>query len=290
MNKRVFRASLLAAVATVFISMSAEAQRGGGGPDPNARNAPTPRLANGKPDLTGSWRTVSGAPEGASTGMFRRCSPFQSESCMEWTNQSIDWAFMASSRYDMNKPLYKPEHWDYVQALDMWTNRDDPVMTCLPLGLPRQGPPGRIFHTDTDITMLYRGGVDGAGGYPELRMIRHDKTEHTEDDEYAYAYFGVPIVRWEGDTLVLESIGFSDETWLGRGGYFHSDQMRIIERFTRTGNELLYEMTIDDPEVLLEPWVMHPRVLQISNNPTIIAERGSCTDTELDEVSTQIRH
>jgi hypothetical protein len=290
-KQHVFRASWVAAASMVLLSMSAQAQFGGpGGPDPNAKDAPTPRLANGKPDLTGSWRTVSGAPEGASTGMFRRCSPFQSESCMEWTNQSIDWAFMASSRYDMNKPLYRPEHWDKVQALDMWTNRDDPVMTCLPLGLPRQGPPSRIFHTDNDMTMIYRGGVDGAGGYVELRMVRHDKTEHNENDQYAYSYFGVPTVRWEGDTMVLESVGFSDETWFGRGGYFHTANMRATERFTRTGNEMVYEVTIEDPEVLAEPWVLTPRVMQLSGNDTVIAERGSCTDTEHDQVSSQYRH
>lgn len=289
--QRKFSVALVTAVATMFLYTSAQAQRGGfGGPDPNAKEAPTPRLANGKPDLTGSWRTVAGAPEGASTGMFRRCSPFQNENCMEWTNQSIDWAFMASSRYDMNKPMYRPEHWDRVQALDMWTNRDDPVMTCLPLGLPRQGPPSRIFHTDNDITMLYRGGVDGAGGYAEFRMIRHDKTEHSENDQYAYSYFGVPTVHWEGDTLVLDSIGFSDETWFGRGGYFHSTDMRMIEKYTRTGNEMIYEVTIEDPQVLAEPWVLTPRVMQISSNDTVIAERGSCTDTEHEQVSSQYRH
>ena len=233
---------------------------------------------------------MGGGPEGVPGGMFRRCSPFQTGSCMEWTNQSTDFTFMASSRLDMNKPLYKPEYWDKVQALDMWTNREDPVMTCLPLGLPRQGTPTRIYHTDDDITMFYRGGVDGGGGYNEFRMIPMDKTEHTEDDKYAYSYFGVPTVSWDGDTLVLDSIGFSDETWFGRGGYFHTTELHIIERFTRTGNEMLYEVTVDDPEVLAEPWVMHPRILQISNAPTITAERGSCTDTEHDQVSSQMRH
>ena len=138
--------------------------------------------------------------------------------------------------------------------------------------------------------MFYRGGLDGGGGYPDFRMIPLDSREHTADDEYAYSYMGRAVGRWEGDTLVLDSIGFTDETWLGRGGYFHSDKMRVIEKFTRTGNEMLYEVTVEDPEVLVEPWVMNPRVLQISNRPTIISERGSCTDTELGEVSTQIRH
>jgi hypothetical protein len=290
-KQQLIKTQLVATAAAIFcfVAASAEAQFGRGGPDPDAANAPTPRLANGKPDLTGSWRRVAGGAQGSPGGMFRRCSPFQNENCMEWTNQSADWTFMASSRLDPNLPLYRPEHWDRVQALNMWTNRDDPVMTCLPLGIPRQGPPARMFHTEDDLTMIYRGGVDGAGGYAEFRMLSLNKTEHTEDDQYAYSYFGRPVVSWEGDTLVLDSIGFTDETWFGRGGYFHSPDVRIIEKFTRTGNEMIYEVTIEDPEVLVEPWVMTPVVLQAGGN-TVIAERGSCTDTELHNVTTQIRH
>jgi hypothetical protein len=222
--------------------------------------------------------------------MFRRCGPFQLKSCMEWTNQSTDFTFMAPSRLDPNQPLYKPEHWDKVIALDQWTNRDDPVMTCLPLGQPRHGPPSRIFHTDADITMFYRGGLDGGGGYADFRMIRLDGRPHDPERGLQYTYMGYTVGRWEGDTLVLDSIGFTDETWLGRGGKFHSDQLRVVERFTRTGNELLHEVTVEDPVVLVEPWVMNPRTLRLTNNPAIIAERGACTDTELGEVSTQIRH
>jgi len=66
--------------------------------------------------------------------------------------------------------------------------------------------------------------------------------------------------------------------------------MRITERFTRTGNEILYEVTVEDPEVLLAPRVLHPRTMVMSGNGTIIAERGACADTELAEVSPQQRH
>jgi hypothetical protein len=295
MRKQQVIGARLAATAAMLLCLavtSSDAQfRGrGGGPQVDPLSVPTPRLPNGKPDLSGSWRTVSGGQQGSGGGMFRRCSPFQNENCMEWTNQSADFTFMASSRLDMNKPLYKPEHWDKVQALDMWTNRDDPVMTCLPLGIPRQGPPARIIASNDDIVMFYRGGLDGGGGYAEFRMVRLDDREHSEDDKYAYSYYGSTIGHWEGDTLVLDSIGFSDETWLGRGGLFHSTDMRLIERFTRTGDQMLYEVTVEDPEVLVEPWVMPSRTLVASNAPTIISERGSCTDTELSEVSTQIRH
>jgi hypothetical protein len=163
-------------------------------------------------------------------------------------------------------------------------------MTCLPLGIPRQGAPARIFATDTDITMIYRGGSDGAGGYAEFRMISLDGKPHNPARAAQYTYMGYTVGSWEGDTLVLDSIGFSDETWLARGGYFHSDQMRVIEKFTRTGNQLVYDVTVEDPEVLVEPWVMPTRTMRLGAANTVIAERGSCTETELKEVSTQMRH
>src|SRR5688572_33419386 len=78
--------------------------RGGGAPAGDPAAAPTPRLANGKPDLTGSWGgggwnlTGSGAPGTTVGGMFRRCTPFQAKNCMEWTNQSQDWPFMSTAR------------------------------------------------------------------------------------------------------------------------------------------------------------------------------------------------
>ena len=282
-------------LAIVFGVLATPAAAQFGPPPPADPNAPTPRLANGKPDLTGSWAggaslTGSGAPGVTVGDMFRRCTPFQSKNCMEWTNQSEDWVFMSGMRLDMRQPLYKPEHWDKIIELDQWTNKYDPVMTCLPLGIPRQGAPARIFQTENDITMVYRGGIDGGGGYAEFRMIPLDGRPHDPKRALQYTYMGYTVGRWEGDTLVLDSIGFSDETWLGRGGFFHSDKMRVVEKFTRTGNQMLYEVTIEDPEVLVKPWVMPSRTLRLSNANTIIPERGSCTESEHSEVSSQMRH
>jgi hypothetical protein len=283
------KASVVMMLGFILMCETVQAQ----GPPPaqqNAAQAPTPRLASGRPDLTGSWQGAGGGLQGSGGDMFRRCTPFQSKECMEWTNQSQDWVFMSATRLDQRQPVYKPEHWDKMIELDQWTNKYDPVMTCLPLGIPRQGPPARIFHTETDITMIYRGGVDGAGGYAEFRMIPLDGKPHDPRRAAQYTYMGYTVGRWEGDTLVLDSIGFSDETWLGRGGFFHSDQMRVIEKFTRNGNQMLYEVTVDDPVVLVQPWVMPARTLRLGAGNTIIPERGSCTESELREVSTQMRH
>jgi len=94
------------------------------------------------------------------------------------------------------------------------------------------------------------------------------------------------VIRYAASNLLPESVS----EHLKHQGRFHSDQMRVVEKFTRTGNQMLYEVTIEDPEVFVKPWVMNPRTLRISNNPTIISEHGSCVDGEREQVSTQIRH
>src|SRR5204863_136968 len=83
----------------------------------------TPTLSNGKPDLSGSWQGAGGGQQGSGGDMFRRCTPFQSKNCMEWTNQSEDWPFMSATRLDQRQPLYKPEYWDKIIELDQWTNK-----------------------------------------------------------------------------------------------------------------------------------------------------------------------
>ncbi|HEY8520318.1 MAG TPA: hypothetical protein VIN61_09570, partial [Gammaproteobacteria bacterium] len=249
---------------------------------------PTPRRPDGKPDLTGNW---------VSPGMNwrygnRRCGPTQLEGCSPAWNQTIDFEFEAPSRFGPNRPLYKPEHWDRVQYLDMWTNKEDPVMTCQPLGIPRQGPPRRIIQNDNDIVFFYTQYADGGGGYGEYRIIPIDGRKHDEREAMFTKYMGYTVGHWEGDTLVLESIAFNDFTWLARGGFFHSDQMRVTERFTRQGNEILYEVTVEDPEVLVEPWVMTPRILRLNTNPDagLLPERNHCEVYEDEDIVTQIRH
>jgi hypothetical protein len=61
--------------------------------------------------------------------------------------------------------------------------------------------------------------------------------------------------RWDGDTLVVDVVHFTDQTWFDRSGNFHSDALHVIERYTRTGpDHMLYEATIEDPNVFSRPW------------------------------------
>ena len=100
------------------------------------------------------------------------------------------------------------------------------------------------------------------------------------------------VGQWDGDTLVLDAIAFSDQTRIGRGGFFHSDKMRVVEKFTRQGDALLYDGTIEEPEVLAQPWVFPTRTVRRNANPDagLIRERGSCEVFETEAVATQIRH
>jgi hypothetical protein len=255
---------------------------------PSTADQRTPRLANGKPDLTGNWIFFAFNWRYG----FRRCGPTQQDGCTPTINQTADFEFEAPSRFGPNRPLYKPEHWDKMQQLDMWTNKEDPVMTCQPLGIPRQGAPRRIIQSANDVVFFYGRYADGGGGYGEYRIIPTDGRKHDPKKAIETTYMGYTVGNWEGDTLVLDSISFVDTTWLARGGFFHSDQMRVVEKFTRTGSEILYEVTVEDPEVLVEPWVMTPRTMRLNPNPDagLLPERGNCEVYELKDITSQIRH
>ena len=258
---------------------------------PTNTTAPTPRIG-GHPDMTGNWAEFNIGWIGNYGS--RRCGPTQEKPCTRQINQTEDFELYSPSRFGMlGRPLYKPEYWDKVQQLDMWTNKEDPVMTCQPLGLPRQGPPRRIFQTENDIVFLYGQFPDAGGGYPEFRVVPTDARQHGPNANYASTYFGDTVGRWEGETLVLDSIGFVDTTWIGRGGYFHTSDMHIIEKFRREGEAIFYDLTLEDPEVLAEPLVFPTRILRRSTgaNAGLIPERGNCeTSFETEAAATQIRH
>jgi hypothetical protein len=247
----------------------------------------TPRLANGKPDMTGNW---GGAPLIVTGSGTRRCGPTQVGCKTGQDNFVVDYEWISPSRFGPSRPIYKPEYWDKIQELDQWTNKYDPVMTCQPLGIPRQGTPSRIIQTDKDILFFYRQYADYGGGNTEFRDIPTDARARSEQKAIEATYFGYSIGKWEGDTLVIDSTSFVDTTWLGRGGLFHSANMHIIEKLTRVGNEIRYDMTIEDPDVFVEPWVMPTRVLRAGGGDGLLPERSYCEVYEEGNVTTQLRH
>jgi hypothetical protein len=91
---------------------------------------------------------------------------------------------------------------------------------------------------------------------------------------------GHSVGKWEGDTLVVDVTGFNDETWLEWPGYFHTNKMRVIERLRREGNLLHYQVTVEDPDVLMQPWVMDERVMRLNTAPMVQIEDPPCVETD----------
>jgi hypothetical protein len=301
MSRRLVYLTVAAFIAVACASMAFAQGRGGAGAQnaAPAADAPTPRLPDGHPDLSGVWggggggggaRQAEDDGSGNLSEVFpsRRCAPNQVK-CSEYTNQSEDGEFTA--RNNPNRPVYKPEFWDKVQELDMWTNKYDPIFQCQPLGIPRVGPPARILQTASDVVFLYVGG--GASTQPaEYRVIPTDGRPFDPVRSQDVYFYGLSVGHWEGDTLVVESIAFNDLTWLDKGGYFHSDKLHVVEKLTRQGNMLRYEVRVEDPEVLAEPWVLTPRTLRLNPNKNagLLPEGTPCKDYDHDNMVTQIRH
>jgi len=296
--------AVVAAASGLMLAYGAQAQYGGGAaaqksaPKSSASSpspVETPRLPNGKPDLSGMWGGRGGGGGGDDTeesgvptpesGVIqavigaRRCAPNESP-CDTQTNQPLDGEF--TDRLMKNQPLYKPEFWDKVQDLDFNTNFKDPIMRCQSLGVPRIGPPTKIMETPNEVVFFYSG---------EFRLIPTDGRPHDPARAEDVSYNGDSVGKWDGDTLVVDSVGFNDITWLGRGGYFHSDLMHVIEKLHRDGNTLTYEVTVDDPQVLLQSWVMDPKVLKLNPNPkATIREADPCRDYDAGNEASRIRH
>ena len=152
------------------------------------------------------------------------------------------------------------------------------------------GPPAKIVQTANEVIFLYAAA--GAGTQPnDFRIIPTDGRGHDPVRAQDVSYYGDSVARWEGDTLVIDSVGFNDITWLERGGYFHTDNMHVIEKLRREGNTLTYQVTVDDPGVLLQPWVMTPRKLNLNTNPkAYIREGDPCRDVDYENMVSKIRH
>ena len=300
--------AIVAVTAGLVLTRGARAQNYGAAaakPSTSSASVATPRTPDGKPDLSGMWNGGRGgggggdaeggegypaAAEGVITAVItsRRCAPNQA-GCDDQTNQTVDGEF--TGRMAVNRPIYKPEYWDKVQDLDRNTNTKDPVLQCQPYGVPRMGAPTKIMQGRNEVVLFYAAG--GAGTQPEdFRIIPTDGRQHDPVRAQDITFYGDAVGHWEEDTLVVDSVGFNDITWLDKGGYFHSDLMHVVEKFHRDGNTLTYQVTVDDPTVLLQPWVMSPRVMRLNTDPNATIHEGDpCHDYDSAYMLTsKIRH
>jgi hypothetical protein len=128
----------------------------------------------------------------------------------------------------------------------------EPHTRCRPSGVARQflTPYGVEFVERPELQRLY---IFDVGGPHTFRIVYMDGRSHPKN--LVPSYYGHSIGWWEGDTLVVDTIGFNEKFWLDRRGLPHTDQMHTVERFTRTGlSGMKYEVTVDDPGAYTKPW------------------------------------
>ena len=240
-----------------------------------------PQTANGHPDLTGMWN--GGPPRGLSVSAedpFGAYLPARDGTLLNFERDNT-----LMRRADANKPVYKPQFWEKVQQLDQNGNNEDPSYSCMPLGVPRMGPPMKIVQTSTELILLYAGPQD------TYRIVPMDGRPHTPLQELDGTWKGESLGHWEGDTMVIDTIGFNDTSWLDIGGYFHSENMHVIERLRRVGDTLTWEATVEDPDVLIKPWTMNSRTLQLNTDPkAMLAESLPCVERDLSHLVTKEHH
>jgi hypothetical protein len=179
-----------------------------------------PKTVNGKPDLSGVY-DFSAGPRGAGRGGNAAGAP--------------------------DGPVLKPgaEKFKVVRAADDAGQYAD----CMPLAAPQAFSVPYQFqfvHSAHHVAILY--------GYPgSFRVIPTDGGLHPPDPDPTW--MGDSIGHWEGDTLVVDTVGFNDKTEIN--GYKHTDALHVVERFKRAEyNTVQYEVTLEDPNVFAKPWTM----------------------------------
>lgn len=139
--------------------------------------------------------------------------------------------------------------WDYNR---LHSDRDSPHPRCKPDGGPREIGTAYGFEIVV-MPELERAFIFEIGGPHSYRIVYMDGRQHPED--LTPSYYGHAIGWWEGDTLVVDSVGFNERTWMDAQGLVRTTQLHQIERFTRVDFDTLnYDVTIDDPGVYTEPW------------------------------------
>jgi hypothetical protein len=187
------------------------------------------RTADGKPDLSGVWQ-AGGVSLYGEPGSGKQ----------------------APAAPAIAPPKREPvpyQEWALTKTKTFTTN-DDPTLKCLLPGVPRitgMPMPLEIVQTPNKIVILYES-------FRAYRIIPiDDKLKHPDD--VTPTWMGDSVARWDGDTLVVDVIGFNDKTWISGTGSFHSEDMHVVERFQLAPDDTLaYTATVTDPKVLTKTW------------------------------------
>jgi hypothetical protein len=189
-------------------------------------------MADGRPDLRGLWQALNAGVWNIEDHPAELGIP---------AGQSI--VLGGELPYRANALEKRREN--YVNRLTA-----DPEVNCYMVGVPRityMPYPFQIAQTPEQLTILYE--------YVHTFRNIYIDSEHPAGP--LQWWMGDSRAHWEGDTLVVDVIHFTDQTWFDRSGNYHSSALHVIERYTPTGaDHIWYEATIEDPEIFSRPWTI----------------------------------
>jgi len=244
---------------------------------------PTPRAAGGHPDLSGYWEVPRPSMPSPSPGVGKdgkvlgpSVAPFSYQGLVR-----VDIAANKRIEDPSLRPAYKPEAMARVKENFEKSSLVDPSYRCMPEGVPRIGAPTEVLQTGDAVYFLY-------ANRNVYRVIPTDGRKHDPDAD-AMA-MGDSIGRWEGDTLVIDVVNFSPDTWLDMDGAIHDQNLHVIERLTRRGNTLKYDMTAEDPTLFEKPFSPRPKTLMLGKAGQHAAEDYPCIELDQEHLVTHEHH
>ncbi|MEO8464525.1 MAG: hypothetical protein ABI640_04235 [Gammaproteobacteria bacterium] len=215
-----------------------------------------PRLANGKPNLSGVWQAFTTAnwnllTHGASAG-----PPEFGALLATPPGYGI---------VDGDEIPYLPAGAEQQRRNYAARWKEDPEVKCYMPGVPRANYmpyPLQIFHSDSGMLIAYQ--FAGAA-----RIVNLGRAQPSAID----SWMGVSNARWDGDTLVVDVTGFTGQAWLDRAGNQAGPALHVVERYTFAGPDAIdYSATLEDPQTFSRPWSMHFRLHRNSDNHAHLLE------------------
>ncbi|MFK7978171.1 MAG: hypothetical protein AB8C02_18705 [Halioglobus sp.] len=214
-----------------------------------------PRTAAGKPDFTGVWQVLNTANQNLEAHSGRAAQVMREGPVVPVPAKSLV-ALGAVGALPPSLGVVEGGEIPYKSGAlakreenrKNWVTADPEVRCYLP-GIPRatyMPHPFKIAHNDTALMFSY--AYAGA-----VRNVALSDPGPAPID----SWMGQSWARWDGDTLVIETTGMNDSSWLDRAGNYHSDKLKVTERFTRTSDHTVdYSATLEDPEVFSRPWTI----------------------------------
>ena len=150
---------------------------------------------------------------------------------------------------DPGKPEFLPRAVEVAKKRADDNRKDSPQARCLPNAVTRIGPLYEFVQSKDLLVMI---SDDDSPGFHQIYLSGRPHPKEPDP-----LWYGDSVGHWDGDTLVVDRVNFEEQVWLDQDGHPHSDQLHVVERYSRPDlGHLETEITVDDPGVLAKPWTM----------------------------------